>query len=148
MKLVRWRPARDLYDLRSDMDRLFSSWMRDFPVAGGESQAWLPAADVREVSEGFDIHLDLPGIQNQDVKVSVFGDTVTVRGERKDLVKQEDENWHRVERFVGAFERTFRLGTALDAAKVTAHYKDGVLQITVPKAESAKPKEIDVQVSG
>lgn len=147
MKMVRWTPTRDLLDLRSDVDRLFNSWMRDVPGPGSEAQPWAPPADVKETDDGFEIRLDLPGVQKQDVKVSVFGDTVTVRGERRHEVKQEKDSWHRVERFAGAFERQFGLGATLDANKVKALYRDGVLEISVPKAESEKPREIDVQVS-
>ena len=145
MKLVRWSP---MLDVRSDVDRLFGSWARELPAAIPKGGSWAPPADVKETADGFEIRLDLPGMEKKEVKVSVYEDTVTVRGERREQVREEGESWHRVERFVGAFERSFVLGASLDSSKVKATYKDGVLQIGVPKAESAKPKEIDVQVSG
>ena len=146
MKLVRWNPTRELDGLHGDFDRIMNSWMREYPRRALEHQVWAPPADVKETADGFEIRLDLPGVDKKDVKVSVFGETVTVRGERSDEVKQEGESWHRVERFTGAFERQIALGTALDPSVVKAVYRDGVLVIAVPKAESAKPREIDVEV--
>jgi HSP20 family protein len=122
--------------------------MTDVNAPGGEGRAWHPSADVGETEDGFDIRLDLPGIEKGGVKVSVFGDTVTVRGERKVESKEKGENWHRVERSSGVFERSFTLGVALDADKVKASYKDGVLAVRVPKAETARPREIEVDISG
>jgi HSP20 family protein len=148
MKVIRWSPTRDLFNLRSEMDRLMSSSMRDLPAADPERLVWAPPADLTETPEGFEIRLDLPGVDRKEVKLSIFGDTVTVSGERHAVVRQEGESWHRAERFAGSFERQFVLGAALDSSKVKAVYGDGVLEIAVAKAESAKPKEIEIEVGG
>jgi HSP20 family protein len=149
MKIMRWTPSRDLVRLQEEMDHLFESlWQGRTPAPGdGPGSAWAPAADIRETGDEFYVRLDLPGVDKKDVKVSIVGDTLVVRGERREQVEQEDVNWHRVERFHGQFERSFSLGTAVQSDKVNATYKDGVLEIRVPKAESVKPREIPVEVT-
>lgn len=145
MKLVRWNPSRGLVDFRSEMDRLFDELAGE---TGGFSDSgnWIPAADLKESPEGFTIRLDLPGVDRKDVKVSVHDDVVSIRGERKAEKTEEKQNWHRTERVHGLFERSFRLGTPLDPARVKASYQDGVLSVSVPKAESAKAREIEIEV--
>lgn len=145
MKLTRWSPNRNLYDFRTEMDRLFDGWVGE--IGGMQlAEVWVPAADLRETEDGFAIQLDLPGVERSDVKVSVHDDVVTIRGERRKENMEGRKNWHRTERVHGAFERSFRLGTPLDAGKVKAEYTNGVLTIRVPKAESAKPREISIDV--
>ena len=147
MKLTRWNPNRSLYDFRSEMDRLFDNWVGE--IGGMQlAESWVPAADLKETEDGFAIHLDLPGVVRKDVKVSVHDDVVTIRGQRNKEKTEERNNWHRTERVHGSFERSFRLGTPLDSTKVKAEYVNGVLTIVVPKAESAKPREIEIEVGG
>ena len=145
MKLTRWNPSRNLNDYRGEMDRLFDNWVGEM---GGLqlAESWVPVADLKETEDGFAIQLDLPGVEPSDVKVSVHDDVVTIRGERHREKTEERKNWHRTERVHGAFERSFRLGAPLDAAKVKADYTSGVLTVRVPKAESAKPREIEIEV--
>lgn len=148
--MVRWTPLREWHLLNDEMDRLFENVWRDtgdLEVAG-ERGAWRPGADIRETSEDVLIRLDLPGVDKKDVKVSLFGDTLTIKGERREQSEEKDVKWHRVERLHGAFERAFRLGTPVQGDKVSAGFKDGVLEIRVPKAESARPREIPVRVEG
>ncbi len=145
MKLTRWTPNRGLMDFRTEVDRLIDDWVGDLGVlrpAGG----WIPAADLKETNDGFSIRLDLPGIDRRDVKVSVHDDMVTIRGERRREKSEEKDSWHRTEREHGLFERSFRLGTTLDGGKVKATYRDGVLTVAVPKAESARPREVEIEV--
>jgi HSP20 family protein len=111
-----------------------------------EKSRWYPAADVAEREDGFKLRLDLPGIDRKDVKVSVHEGTVTVRGQRKEASGEEGESLRRVERVYGSFERRFGFRTALDASKVKAVYKDGVLEVFAPKAESAKAREVNVEI--
>jgi HSP20 family protein len=144
-KLVRWTPNGDWMGVHDEVSRLFDS------LAGGAPSVatlWQPAVDVRETGEEFFVRMDLPGLEPKDVKVSVFEDTLTVSGERQESTDSKDEKWHHVERYHGAFERRFQLGKAVQGDKVSASYKNGVLEIRVPKAEQAKPREIQVQISG
>jgi len=148
MKITRWTPSRDLVRLQEEMDHLFDSLWRGEGTPDGARSAWAPAADIRETGEEFFVRVDLPGVDKKGVKVSIIGDTLMIRGERREQVEQKDANWHRVERFHGNFERAFVLGTAVQNDKINASYKDGVLEIRVPKAESVKPREIPVEVTG
>ena len=146
MKLVRWNPNRGLMDFHSEFDRVLENLVGD-PTGSHLAECWVPAADLKESEEGFTIDLDLPGVEPKDVKVSVQDDVVWIRGERRQEQTEGPKNWHRTERVYGSFERSFRLGTPLDAAKVKAAYRSGVITVSIPKAESAKPREIEVEVS-
>jgi HSP20 family protein len=146
-KLIGWTPTGEWIDMQDEMNRLFDSLM---PNGGSkEPRSWAPAADVRETEQEFFIRLDVPGVDGKSVKVSVFEDTLTVQGERREMTDgKKDDKWHRVERFHGAFERRFHLAGPMQADKVEATYKDGVLEVRIPKSEQARPREIPVQVSG
>ena len=148
MTLIRWTPRRsgtELTDFRSEMDRLFEDFFRPTPA----SQDWAaltPPVDVVETPEAYVFRADLPGVDGKAVKVSVTGDTLTFRGERKREDKQTEGALQRFERAYGVFERSFTLGTPVRADQVKATYRDGVLEIRVPKAEEARQREVEVQV--
>ena len=103
--------------------------------------------DIEETADEFVIKADLPGVTQKDVKVSLLGDTLTIRGERRQESEKKDGSAHRTERMHGMFERTFRLGTPVRSDRVSAQYRDGVLEVHVPKAEEAKLREVEVQVA-
>ncbi len=144
--LIRWNasPARDLLGLRDDVDRLFETMFQTSPLNQEGARGFLPPADIEETKDGFVVRLDLPGVTQQDVKVSLLGDTLTVRGER--TLERKDKTLHRVERQHGTFERTFTLAVPVRPDQVKATFRDGVLEIQIPKAEEAKIREIEVQV--
>src|SRR5262249_15100689 len=106
-----------------------------------------PAVDVEETPDAYVFRADLPGVSSKDVKVTVHNDTLTLRGERKREEKKSDGSAHRLERAYGSFERSFTLGLPVRADQVKASYKDGVLEVHVPKAEAAKPRDIEVQIN-
>jgi len=143
--LMRWTPNGDWMEVHGEVGRLFDSLLGD--TATGTPGRWAPAVDVRETAEEFFVRMDLPGVASKDVKVSVFEDTLTVSGERRESTEAKDVKWHYVERSHGSFERRFQLGKTVQADKVSATYQDGVLEIRVPKAEQAKPREIQVQIA-
>ena len=147
MSLIRWTPRRnnDLTSLRSEMDRLFEDFLAPAPLRQ-EWAAMTPAVDVEETPEAYIFRADLPGVDSKNVKVTVNGDTLTLRGERKREEKKVEGTLHRYERSYGAFERAFTLGTPVKPDQVKAAYKDGVLEIRVPKAEEARSREVEVQV--
>ena len=107
--------------------------------------AFAPSLDLEESKDGFVIHVDVPGVSQNDVKVTLLGDTLSIRGERKQVEVQSDHQVHRSERRYGSFERSFRLGVPVRADGVTATVRDGVLEVRVPKAEEAKTREITIQ---
>lgn len=150
MTLVRFLPgrSRDLTSLRSEMDHLFDNFFgnRPFYSAADAADLMTPPVDVEETAEGYVFRADLPGMTEKDVKVSLVGDTLTLRGERKRESESQEGSVHRTERVFGAFERTFTLPKALRGDQVKASYRNGVLEIRVPKAEEARVREIEVQV--
>jgi HSP20 family protein len=135
--LSSWPGVGRLADLRQEIDRLFES-----PVVG-----FAPALDVHEDKENFVVKVELPGVNKEDVNVSLQDDCLTIAGERKGETKQEDAEVYHTERYFGRFQRTVALPAAVAPEKVKAQYKDGVLTITLPKTEEAKPKQIDVSVN-
>ncbi len=121
------------------------------PVTGkqmtGFQSAWQPAIDVAEDKDKFIFKADLPGLKKEDIHVSVENGVLSIEGERRSETELKDKDYHRVERSYGRFVRSFNLGSAVDDAKIKANYKDGVLEIAVPKVEKAKAKTIDVSVN-
>ena len=148
MAIIRWNPQgppmRDLVTMHEEMNRLFDS---AFGRPGARAAFdFAPVVDIEETPEQFVIRADLPGVAQKDVKVHVMGDTLTVRGERRQDCSEQDANWLRCERAHGTFERAFTLGSPVKADQVKASYKDGVLEVRVPKAEEAKLREVEVKV--
>lgn len=147
MYLTRTRRGEPNADLFSNLSRL--NRMMDEAMGGwnGEAvgSAWTPTCDVREDKEHLTISLDLPGVKPEDVKISVEGQVLTIRGEKRQVSEQTDERWHRYERNYGSFERSFTLPTTVDADRIQATTEHGVLTIMLPKIERARPREIPVK---
>ena len=136
---------RDANGLRGEFDPLFGALISATParVASGR---FAPATDIHENAEAFVIRLDLPGVPQEDVKITILGDTLAVRGERKVEENREGDPVTYRERLFGTFERNFTLTARVRADQVKATYRDGVLEVRVPKAEEAKVREIEIQV--
>ena len=112
-----------------------------------KGQFWSPALDIIEEKDQYVLKADLPGIKKEDIKISLQDDILTVEGERKSETVSEDKQVHRLERSYGRFTRSLNLGAKVDSSKIKANYKDGVLELIVPKFEEVKPKSVDIQVS-
>lgn len=132
-----WPSFGRLLNLNDELERLFETPM----------QAWAPALDVHEDKDQFTISLELPGVDRKDITVSIENGHLVIAGERKAETILETTEVHRQERYYGKFSRALALPTAVAADKVKAAYKDGILTVTLPKAEEAKPKQIDVSVN-
>jgi HSP20 family protein len=143
--LTRWGAFRDVSQLQNDLNRLFED--RVGPSRGTESFGWAPPVDVFEDSEGLTFKFELPEVDAKDVQVSVEDGVLSVRGERKLEHEAKRENYHRIERAYGAFARSFTLPATLDAEKVTAEAKHGVLRVYLPKRAEAKLRAIQVKVN-
>ena len=126
------------------MNRLFDS---SLPRRNGWETTFSPALDVVEEKDNFLVRVDLPGLTKADVSVTIQDNFLTVKGERKHEVEKKEANYYHHERIHGQFIRTIELPARVAAGQVLANFKDGVLQITLPKSEEAKPKEISVSVS-
>jgi HSP20 family protein len=155
MNIVKWqRPALPtwptfgrLSDLRDEIDRLFESPLGELTRTSQLLSGWTPALDVYEDKDNFTVKAELPGMKKEEIEVSLHDGCLSISGERKTESKHEDAEVYRAERFFGRFQRTVTLPSTVAADKVAAAYKDGVLTITLPKTEEAKPKRIDVAVN-
>ena len=143
MTLTRWTRRNDLWDpfagladLREEMNRLF----------GGDA-GYVPSIDIVEEKDNFLVRVDLPGLSKDDVSVTLQDNFLTIKGERKAEAESKDANYYRRERVYGSFSRTFELPGTVDPKKIDAHFRDGVLHVTLPKTEEAKPKQIEVKVN-
>ena len=146
MELVPWRPQRELTSLRREMDNLWSRFFVEPSLPGFISQEWLPSVDISETKDMLLIKAELPGMDAKDVGVTVSGDTLTIKGEKKREEEKKDEHYYCSERYSGSFQRSFRLPVNVNTAKVDATFEKGVLQVTLPKTEEAKKKEIEIKV--
>ena len=155
MNLVRWnRPGLSawpsfggLSTLRHEIDRLFEAPLSELAHASRFLTGAVPALDVYEDEDNFVVKAELPGMKKEDIDVSLHDGTLSISGERKSEENLENAEVYRSECFFGRFQRTVALPSTVDAARISAQYKDGVLTVTLPKAEEAKPKQIDVQVN-
>jgi len=149
MPIVRWEPFRNLVSSQDQFNRLFNeTFSRFFSGAeSGEGQAWTPAVDVYEDEHNLVLKAELPGLDPNDVEVRVEDNVLCLKGQRKFEKDVKQENYHRIERAYGSFQRTFTLPNTVNANQVTAEYKNGVLILTMPKREEAKPKTIKIQVA-
>jgi HSP20 family protein len=146
MALVRWNPARDLVSMRDEMNRLFGEV---FGRAANDDAswfagAWTPPVDIFETEDALVMKAELPGFTKDDISIELKENALTLRGERKHEMENKEENYHRRERVYGAFQRSFMLPTTVDQNNVQATYKDGVLELRLPKVEAAKPKRISI----
>jgi HSP20 family protein len=147
MALVRWQPT-ELFDLRNEMNRIFDNFRSDEAASEASHAAtWRPSVDIAENKNEFVITADLPGITREDIDVSVTEGRLTLRGERRQTLDEKSGSVHRAERVWGRFARVFDLPAAVSVDRIAAICRDGVLTITVPKAEEAKPKQIEVKIS-
>jgi len=148
MAIVRWEPFRDLLTTQREFDRLFKE---AFSPMSGETEvstrSWAPPVDIYETADAIVLKAELPGIDPKDVEVRVEDNTLYLKGERKYEKEVKEQNYHRVERSYGSFARSFSLPNSIDAEKVKAEYKDGLLTLTMPKREEAKPKTIKIDVT-
>jgi len=149
MAFVRWNPERDLMPMREEMDRLLHRFLRQ---GDGEDETWrrgmwAPPVDLYETDEAFVLKAELPGFSKEDLQIEFHDHRLTLRGERQRETEAKEEQYHRLERAYGRFERAFQLPTTVDAEKIQASFKAGVLELRLPKSEVAKPKRIAIRES-
>jgi HSP20 family protein len=147
-ELMEWRPFREVSRLRREMDRLWE----DYFGAGRRAlrpmeMEFAPAVDVKETADQVVVKAEVPGIDAKDINISVTGDVLTIKGEKKSEREEKEENYHLVERSYGSFSRSLVLPAAVDMDKIEAKYDKGVLTITCPKKEEVKPKAIEIKTT-
>lgn len=155
MALIPWRardlwtdPFRDLEQIQREVNRLFdfSLSRREDKETGLLEGMWTPAVDIFDSKDNILVRADLPGLKKEDIDISVRDNVLTIKGEKKQEKEVKEKEYVRTERFYGSFHSAMSLPAGVDESKVTAAYKNGVLEITLPKKEEAKPKQIKVDV--
>jgi HSP20 family protein len=148
MAVIRWTPLQDLAAVQDRMNRLFNEFHNRHDDDVMTRGAWVPPVDIFENgNKELVIKAELPAMTREEIDVTVENQTLTIRGEKKFNQEIKDEQYHRIERTYGSFSRSFSLPLTVDVTKVSADYKDGVLTVTLPLREEAKPKQIKVEVA-
>ena len=144
----RWEPFRNLVDIQGEVNRLFDTFVGRPAAAGSAAgRSWIPAVDMCETKDDLVLKVELPGVREKDVTVSITGDLLTIRGERRwNEEEARDHKFLHVERVYGQFERIIHLPLAVQADKVKATYREGVLEVRLPKVEEVKPREIKIDI--
>jgi HSP20 family protein len=147
MAMSRWDPFRELSSIQNELNRLFG---RTFSTEGGETReaGWVPAIDVAETQDRFLITAELPGVDPDDVDISVENSVLTLRGDRRFYQETKEEDFHRIERRFGNFARSITLPSTADPERIRASFDAGLLTIEVPKKEEAKPRKIQIKATG
>lgn len=158
MTLIRWKPIREIsrwspvsdmageiLTMQREIDRMFDRFRGGVSDDSQGTDLW-PNVDVIEEENGYTLNVELPGVEKKDVKITVTDGVLNIRGEKKHSAEVRKDKFQRIERCFGTFERSFTLPVAVDSEKIDASFSNGVLTVSVPKAEQAKPKEIEVRV--
>jgi HSP20 family protein len=141
-ELAPWRPFKDLSSFR---DRLWDGFFWERPLA--RIYEWVvPSLDLSETKDNFVVKAEVPGMDAKDISISLTGDVLTIKGEKKQEKEEKEEDYHVVERIYGSFSRSIRLPAEVESRKVEASYKHGILRITLPKSEKLKAKEVKIKV--
>lgn len=143
MAILKWDPFKDLQAIQEKIDRIFEESLRGKDIASG---LWTPAVDIYETDDAIILEAELPGMNEKDIEVRVEDNVLTIKGERKIEQERKEENYYRMERYYGAFQRSFTLPSNVETDKIRAEYKKGILKVLMPKKEQAKPKQIKVEV--
>jgi HSP20 family protein len=148
IRLHRLDPFRGLAEIQSEINRAFDSYFGSRPrvVPAAAERNWSPPADIYETRDDLVVSVELPGVKEKDVQLTIVGDILTLRGQRGSSAEAREENYHRIERWSGTFERHVELPVPVKADQVRATYKDGVLEIRLPKIEESKPREIKIEI--
>lgn len=155
MAIVKWNPSRELLDFEREFNRMFQNFERHFGFkpsseeekeSGYDNAVWMPLTDISEDNENYFLRLDMPGVNKNDVKISYSDGQLNISGERKFEKESKNMQYHRSERSFGKFYRSFTLPAKVQENRIEAEFKDGQLNITIPKSEEAKPKEIEIRV--
>lgn len=146
MPLMKWEPFEELVSLQDRINKIFEESFPRSRKEGLMRGGWTPPVDIAETADALLIKAEIPGIKPEEIDIQITGDTLTIKGERKQEKEEKGKNYHRIERSYGSFHRSFSLGIPVKEKEVKATYKDGILEINIPKAEEAKPRQIKIKV--
>lgn len=147
--LIKWSHLPTVSSLQSEMNRMLDQFFKGGELSdfGMESVNWTPPIDLSETNDKFTIKAEIPGIDPKEIDISVNNNTLLIKGEKKEEKEEKGKNYYRMERRYGSFSRSIDLPASVDTNKVSAEYKNGVLEINLQKKEEVKPKQINVKVS-
>lgn len=149
MSLVKWDPFVELEDVSKHLNRIFGR----FPSRAEPSRElltmadWTPSVDISETDTAYVIKGEIPGVNKEDVRINIEAGMITIRGERKQEKEEKDKKFHRIERSYGSFMRSFRLPDNVDETAVRAEFKDGMINVTLPKSAKSKARSINVSIT-
>lgn len=146
MTLVRYNPIRNLTRWNQDIDSMFDSFFGEKNLFARDSGSFMPRVDIVDEKDTVRLEMEMPGMNKEDIKVTVENGVLIISGERTRKSDEKDANYVRCERCYGTFSRSFTLGDDIDSEHISADYKNGILYLTLPKTEKSKPKEIMVAV--
>jgi HSP20 family protein len=148
MALIRWEPVAELNTIQNEMNRLFNTFFDQPGAAGraGANRRWIPPMDLLESDDHYVVRADLPGLSDDDVSVQLEDNVLTISGERKSEHEQQQNGYYRLERASGSFSRSLTLPEGVDPDKVQASFERGVLEITIPKPEQRKPRQVQISL--
>lgn len=144
MDLIPRKPFSELSTVRNEMDRLWNRFLDDWPLPTAFTKGWAPMADITETKDKLIIKAELPGLEPEDIKLSLSGNLLTIEGEKKKEKEEKGEHHYYMERYSGSFQRSFRLPVEVQENKIDAKFDKGVLTITMPKTTKSQKKEIKI----
>lgn len=150
MSLIKYNPSRELLKIEKDFGKLFSNLFGKFNFRNDDELLeanWAPLSDVVETDNEYKIMLDIPGVEKNDVKVTIRNGMLCVSGERKNEKEYKNSNYYKIEKVYGKYYRSFNLPENIDEKKIEAEFKNGALTVHLPKTENAKPKQIEVKIN-
>ena len=148
MMIRRWFPQGELGTLRGRFDRVFDDFLGDYFSSGKENTsdlAFFPAVDIKERKDSINVTMEIPGVKKDDISIELNDNILSIKGHREFNKEEEGETHHRIERSYGSFVRSFSLSCPVEKDKIEASYKDGLLNLILPKCEEAKPKKIAIK---
>jgi len=145
MTLVRWTPRTTL-SFRNEFDRIFDSFFSMSDEEETSLAAFTPAVDIEDKEKEYLISVELPGIKKDDIIMNISGNLLSISGQKNQEKKTENENYHRTERVFGSFQRSFRLPEISDQENISAEFKDGVLNVSIPKMKESISKNINIKI--
>lgn len=143
-ELIPRKAFSELSTVRNEMDRLWNRFLDDWPLPTMFTKGWAPMADISETKDKLIVKAELPGLDPEDIKLSLSGNLLTIEGEKKKEKEEKDEHHYYLERYSGTFQRSFRLPVEVQEDKIEAKFDKGVLTITLPKTAKSKKKEIKI----
>ena len=149
MTIIRWKPHTEINTLRDGMNQLFNEfmgpWHSRLDKEDTREMVFHPPVDIKENMDSYQVTMEVPGVNKEDISIEMKDSVLSISGKREISSEEKDETYHRIERYYGSFCRSFTIPTPVDEKKIDAAYKDGILTISIPKKEEAKPKKIVIK---